>query len=56
MLPLVGIVLLMLGGIDAVLGLFGASFMATRWSPILLVALGLLFVVLEVQPGRRGEF
>lgn len=55
MLPLVGIVLLMLGGIDAVLELFGASLMAPKWSPLLLVALGLLFVALETQPGRGGE-
>lgn len=56
MLPLVGIVLLMLGGIDAVLKLFGASLMATGWSPLLLVALGLLFVALETRPRRGGEF
>lgn len=53
MLPLAGIVLLILGGIDAVLQLFGASLMAPKWSPLLLVVLGLLFVALETRPGRE---
>lgn len=56
MLPLLGIALLMLGGIDAVLELFGASIMAPSWSPLLLVVLGLLFVALESRPRRSGEF
>lgn len=55
-LPLFGIVLLILGGLEAVLELFGVSFMATRWSPLLLLALGLLFVALETRPGGSGEW
>ena len=53
MLALLGLMVILLAGIDATLGMFGHSLMAVRWSPALLLVLGLLFLSLEALPGNR---
>ena len=53
MLALLGLIAILLAGIDATLGVFGLSLMAVRWSPALLLVLGLLFLSLEALPGNR---
>jgi hypothetical protein len=52
-LALLGLIAILLAGIDATLGMFGHSLMAVRWSPALLLVLGLLFLSLEALPGNR---
>ena len=53
MLALLGLIAILLAGIDATLGMFGHSLMAVRWSPALPLVLGLLFLSLEALPGNR---
>lgn len=52
-LALLGLAAIFLAGLDATLSLFGYSLMAVRWSPALLLVLGLLFLSLEALPGNR---
>jgi hypothetical protein len=52
-LALLGLLAILLAGIDATLGMFGLSLMTVRWSPALLLVLGLLFLSLEALPGNR---
>ena len=55
MLSLLGLLALMLAGVDAVIGLFGLSLLAVAWSPAILGVLGLLFLSLEaLANGDRG--